>query len=280
MDRYCVFGNPVAHSKSPRIHARFAALTGEALAYEARLAPLDGFAAAVHAFFANGGRGCNVTVPFKEEAWALADRRSVRAAKAGAVNTLRREADGRLLGDNTDGTGLVRDLVQNAGATLTDRRVLLLGAGGAVRGVLGPLLAERPREIVIANRTVARAQQLAELFADEGPVTACAFSKLTGPFDVVINGTSASLQGELPPLPTGLFATNALAYDMMYGAEPTVFLRWAAAQGAHTRDGLGMLVEQAAEAFHLWRGVMPATAPVLAELRDELGGIRPAGSPA
>lgn len=280
MDRYCVFGNPVAHSKSPRIHARFAALTGEAVSYDARLAPLDGFAASVRSFFAEGGRGCNVTVPFKEEAWALADRRSDRAAKAGAVNTLRREADGSLFGDNTDGTGLVRDLVLNAGVTINGRRVLLLGAGGAVRGVLSPLLAERPCEIVIANRTVAKARQLATLFADEGPVTAAAFDELQGPFDIVINGTSASLQGDLPPLPHGIFAVGALAYDMMYGAEPTVFLRWAAAQGARTRDGLGMLVEQAAEAFRLWRDVVPPTAPVLAELRDELGGIRPAGATA
>lgn len=270
MDRYCVFGNPVAHSKSPCIHARFAELTGQALSYEARLAPADGFSSAVAAFMAEGGRGCNVTVPFKEEAWRLAAIRSARAEKAGAVNTLLPDARGRLYGDNTDGTGLVRDLVQNAGVVLADRRLLLLGAGGAVRGVLGPLLAERPREIVIANRTPGKALQLAQLFADEGAVLASAFDELQGPFDIVINGTSASLQGELPPLPPGLFAPGALAYDMMYGAGPTVFLRWAAAQGAQTRDGLGMLVEQAAEAFRLWRGVTPPTQPVLDALRAEL----------
>lgn len=270
MDRYCVFGNPVAHSKSPRIHARFAELTGQALSYEARLAPVDGFAAAVAGFMAEGGRGCNVTVPFKEEAWQLAAIRSARAEKAGAVNTLLQDAQGRLCGDNTDGTGLVRDLVQNAGVGLAGRRLLVLGAGGAVRGVLGPLLAEQPRAIVVANRTPEKATQLARLFADEGTVTATSFAALRGPFDVVINGTSASLQGELPPLPLGLFAPGALACDMMYGAEPTVFLRWAAAQGAQTRDGLGMLVEQAAEAFRLWRGVTPPTRPVLDALRMEL----------
>lgn len=272
MDRYCVFGNPIAHSKSPRIHARFAELTGEPVVYEARLAPLDGFAAAVEAFLAEGGKGCNVTVPFKEEAWRLATVRSERAQKAGAVNTLLLDREGRLCGDNTDGTGLVRDLLQNAGIALAGKRLLLLGAGGAVRGVLGPLLAECPREIVIANRTVEKAAALASLFAGDGAVSARAFAEVAGSFDVVVNGTSASLQGELPPLPRGVFAPGALAYDMMYGAEPTVFLRWAAAEGARTRDGLGMLVEQAAEAFRLWRGVTPPTAPVLAALRDELAG--------
>lgn len=272
MDRYCVFGNPVAHSKSPRIHTLFAQQTGQPIVYEARLAPRDGFAAAVQQFFAEGGRGCNVTVPFKEEAWRLAGRRSARAEKAGAVNTLLQDAGGVLQGDNTDGIGLVRDLTQNAGVALRGRRVLVLGAGGAVRGVLGPLLAAQPAQLVIANRTPEKAEALAHLFADEGAVIAAGFAALQGPFDLVINGTSASLQGELPPLPAGLFAPDALAYDMMYGAEPTVFLRWASAQGARTRDGLGMLVEQAAEAFQLWRGLRPATAPVLSTLRAELAG--------
>lgn len=271
MDRYCVFGNPVAHSKSPRIHAAFARLSGQQLAYDAMLAPKDGFAEAVRQFFATGGRGCNVTVPFKEEAWRLAETRSTRAEKAGAVNTLFTDAQGRLHGDNTDGTGLVRDLVQNAAWTLHDKRVLVLGAGGAVRGVLSPLLAEQPQQLVIANRTVEKAQQLAALFGDEGPVSAASFEALANrEFDVVINGTSASLQGDLPPLPAGLFAPSAKACDMMYGAAPTVFLRWAAAQGAEVRDGLGMLVEQAAEAFFLWRGVHPPTQAVLQELRTEL----------
>lgn len=270
MDRYCVFGNPVAHSKSPHIHRLFAEASGEQLSYEARLAGVDGFAEALQRFLAEGGRGCNVTVPFKEEAWRLATMRSARAEKAGAVNTLYLDAEGRLHGDNTDGVGLVRDLERNAGFPLRAKRLLLLGAGGAVRGVLGLLLAAGPREIVIANRTREKAVQLAQLFHDEGNVEASAFADLEGPFDLVINGTSASLQGELPPLPAGIFSANALAYDMMYGAEPTVFLRWAQAQGAATRDGLGMLVEQAAEAFFIWRGVRPQTAPVLATLRAEL----------
>lgn len=271
MDRYCVFGNPVAHSKSPRIHGEFARLTGQPMSYEARLAPVDGFAAALQGFLAEGGRGCNVTVPFKEEAWRLAQVRSARAEKAGAVNTLMPGKDGRLYGDNTDGVGLVRDLVRNAGLSLRDRRVLVLGAGGAVRGVIAPLLAEKPSVLVIANRTADKARLLAGLFADEGPVQASSLEDLQGQvFDLVINGTSASLQGDLPPLPDGLFAPAALAYDMMYGVEPTVFLRWAQARGALTRDGLGMLVEQAAEAFFLWRQQRPDTAPVLAALRASL----------
>jgi shikimate dehydrogenase len=267
-DRYCVFGNPVAHSKSPTIHAAFARLTGQDIGYEARLAPLDDFASSLRDWFAQGGKGCNVTVPFKEQAWALAEVRSARAEKAGAVNTLLRGKDGRLYADNTDGVGLVRDLVQNAGATLHGKRVLVLGAGGAVRGVLSPLLAEKPAQLVVANRTAAKAEALAALFADEGAVRGCGFEALAGlSFDVVINGTSASLQGDLLPLPDNVLAPHALAYDMMYGAVPTVFLQWAAARGAHTRDGLGMLVEQAAEAFFLWRHVRPPTAEVLVQLR-------------
>lgn len=271
MDRYCVFGNPVAHSKSPRIQREFARLTGQEISYTAELAPLDGFETNVRDFFAAGGRGCNITVPFKEQAWRLAAVRSVRAEKAGAVNTLLCGKDGRLYGDNTDGVGLVRDL-SNAAVAIGQRRVLVLGAGGAVRGVLGPLLAEKPASLVIANRMAEKAEQLALLFADEGSVTAASFAALADQqFDLVINGTSASLQGELPPLPDALFAPDAFAYDMMYGAAPTVFLQWAAQRGAKTRDGLGMLVEQAAEAFYLWRQQRPATAGVLAELRSELG---------
>lgn len=270
MERYCVFGNPVAHSKSPRIHREFARLTAQSLSYTAELAPLDGFAATVRHFFAEGGRGCNVTVPFKEQAWQLAEVRSVRAEKAGAVNTLLCGKDGRLYGDNTDGVGLVRDLAR-AAVSIRQQRVLVLGAGGAVRGVLGPLLAEQPARLVIANRTREKAQQLADLFSDEGAVSACSYDELMGQsFDLVINGTSASLQGELPPLPVGVFAVGSHAYDMMYGAEPTVFLRWARQQGAETRDGLGMLVEQAAEAFFLWRQLRPDTTEVLARLRQEL----------
>ncbi|KQQ47331.1 shikimate dehydrogenase [Duganella sp. Leaf126] len=270
-DRYCVFGNPIAHSKSPEIHAAFAAQTGHAVAYEKRLAPLDGFAAAVHAFIAEGGRGANVTVPFKLEAVKVAQALTVRAQAAGAVNTLHFTDDG-IIGDNTDGAGLVADIVNNAGVPVAGRRVLLLGAGGAARGAVLPLLEHRPAQLVIANRTVATAQALAGQFAalgGAGVVSACGYADLAGEFDLVINATAASLGAELPPVPATVFAPGALALDMMYGKEPTVFLQFAARHGATVRDGLGMLVEQAAEAFALWRGIHPDTAPVLQSLREQ-----------
>lgn len=272
MDRYCVFGNPIGHSKSPLIHRLFAAQTGEQLSYEALLAPLDDFVGFARAFFAEG-LGANVTVPFKEEAFRLADELSQRAARAGAVNTLKKLADGRLLGDNTDGAGLVRDLTVNAGLELAGKRILLLGAGGAVRGVLEPLLAEKPAELVIANRTVEKAEALASSFADLGPVLASGFDWIDAPVDLIVNGTSASLAGELPPISPSLIRPgHTVCYDMMYAKEPTAFNRWAAEHGAaRTLDGLGMLVEQAAEAFFVWRGVRPDSAPVLAELRRLLG---------
>lgn len=271
MDRYCVFGNPIGHSKSPLIHRMFAAQTGEPLSYEALLAPLDDFAGFARAFFVEG-RGANVTVPFKEEAFRLAETLSERAARAGAVNTLKKLDDGRLLGDNTDGAGLVRDLTVNAGIGLRGQRILLLGAGGAVRGVLEPMLAERPAELVIANRTVEKAEELARLFVDLGPVVASGFDWIDAPVDLIVNGTSASLAGELPPIsPTLIRPGHTVCYDMMYAKEPTAFNRWAQTHGAErTLDGLGMLVEQAAEAFFLWRGVRPDSAPVLAELRRQL----------
>ncbi|MGA6103404.1 shikimate dehydrogenase [Pseudomonas solani] len=268
MDRYAVFGNPIGHSKSPLIHRLFAAQTGQALEYEALLAPLDDFTGFARAFFAQG-LGGNVTVPFKEQAFQMADSLSERARRAGAVNTLKRLDDGSLLGDNTDGAGLVGDLMRNAGLELAGKRVLLLGAGGAVRGVLEPLLAQRPAAVVIANRTVEKAEQLAREFADLGPVLASGFDWLEEPVDLIVNGTSASLAGELPSIsPSLIEAGHTVCYDMMYGAQITAFNRWAQEQGAaRTLDGLGMLVEQAAEAFLLWRGVRPETAPVLAELR-------------
>ncbi len=269
-DRYAVMGNPIAHSKSPTIHSRFAEQTGERLVYEAIRVDLEGFPQAVGNFQAAGGRGLNVTVPFKQEAWELVDERGQRAEKAGAVNTIKMRDDGSLFGDNTDGVGMVCDIRDNHGVSLRGQRVLLLGAGGAVRGVLGPLLAEAPAEVVIANRTVDKAEALASLFTDEGNICASGYGQLEGKFDRVINGTSASLQGELPPLADGLLADNAFCYDMMYGAEPTAFVRWAEGQGARGVDGLGMLVEQAAESFLIWRGVKPETAPVIAELRAEL----------
>ena len=272
MDRYCVFGNPIAHSKSPEIHAAFAAQTGQDLEYERRLAPLDGFADAVRAFMAVGGKGANVTVPFKLEAVKLAQALTIRARAAGAVNTLVFSEDG-IIGDNTDGAGLVADIVQNAGVAITGKRVLLLGAGGAVRGVVLPVLEHRPAKLVIANRTVAKAEELVEQFAalgGEGVVSASGFADIEGDYDIIINGTAASLSAEVPPVSASIFAPGCLALDMMYGASPTVFLQFAAQHGAQLRDGLGMLVEQAAEAFNLWRGVQPATADVLTSLRAKL----------
>ncbi|MHB1187109.1 shikimate dehydrogenase [Thiobacillus sp.] len=261
-DRYAVFGHPIAHSKSPQIHAAFARQTGQDMTYEAILAPLDGFADSVTAFIAAGGCGANVTVPFKEEAFRLSSRLSPRAKHAGAVNTLM--FDDGILGDNTDGAGLVGDLERNLHCPLAGRRILLLGAGGAARGVIEPLLDQSPAELVIANRTVGRAQELAELFCRG--VRACGFDALDTPFDLVINATAASLAGELPPLSPSIFTAETLAYDMMYGRD-TPFLSFARTHGAATADGLGMLVEQAAEAFALWRGVRPDTAPVIAALR-------------
>jgi len=270
-DRYAVIGNPIAHSKSPRIHAAFARQTGQDMRYDALLAPLDGFAATVRDFVAAGGRGMNVTVPFKLEAFALANRHTPRAEAARAVNTLRFD-DGDILGDNTDGAGLAADLVRNLGCMLKDRRILLLGAGGAARGVVLPLLGEQPAALVIANRTVARAVELRDAFAAHGPVTALPFSALAGrQFDLVVNATSASLNDAAPGIPDGLYAPGSTAYDMMYGKGLTPFLEQARQQGAaRLADGLGMLVEQAAESFLLWRGVRPDTAPVLAELGSEL----------
>ncbi len=265
-DHYAVIGNPIAHSKSPFIHAAFAVQTGQSLTYERLLAPKDGFAASVEKFFAAGGDGLNVTVPFKLEAHALAETLSERAAAAGAVNTLKM-AEGRLYGDNTDGAGLVNDIVRNAGYALAGKRILLVGAGGAARGAILPILKEFPAELVIANRSAGKAEELAAQFAVHGPVHASIFAALEGVFDVIINATSASLGGEIPPLATGLFGTSTLAYDMMYGDTPTAFLQFAAGQGAQTRDGLGMLIEQAAEAFLVWRGVRPDTAPLFAQLR-------------
>lgn len=269
-DRYAVMGHPIAHSQSPRIHGLFARQTGEDLGYEALLVEPDSFAAAVHAFRIAGGKGLNVTVPFKQEAWALAAQRSARAERAGAVNTLYWEAGDILCGENTDGIGLVQDLAGNHQVDLQGRSILVLGAGGAVRGVLQPLLEAAPARIVIANRTPGKAEELASEFSDLGNVSACSFFDLAGDrFSLVINGTSASLQGEVPPLPAEIFAPDAVAYDMMYGREPTAFQRWAGREGAaRALDGLGMLVEQAAEAFYIWRGVRPETAGVIAALRD------------
>jgi shikimate dehydrogenase len=268
-ERYAVIGNPVAHSRSPDIHAWFARETGQELVYERLLAPLDGFRAAVEQFIAAGGKGANVTVPFKLEAHALAQELSPRARAAGAVNTLR-FAQGRIYGDNTDGVGLVTDIVRNAASPMRKKKILLLGAGGAARGVILPILAERPAQLVIANRTPEKARQLATQFAADGPVAACGFEEVHVPFDIIINATSASLGDALPPVDPVVFGSGTLAYDMMYGREATVFMRFARGHGAVIRDGLGMLVEQAAESFSVWRGVRPRTGELLSWLRDRL----------
>jgi len=268
-DRYAVVGNPVAHSKSPQIHAAFAQSTGEDMSYERLLAPLDGFVATVEAFRVAGGRGLNVTVPFKLEAFRLAALHSSRAQLAGAVNTLMLEDDGRWYGDNTDGAGLVRDLTENLGLELRDRRILVLGAGGAARGVMGPLLDCLPRTLVVANRTHDKAVALAAQFAPLGPIAAVAADGLRGQtFDLVINSTSVGLAQDAHEWPVAAFAPESFAYDLVYSDQPTQFVRWAQQHGAaRTADGLGMLIEQAAESFHLWRGVRPHTAPVFALLR-------------
>jgi shikimate dehydrogenase len=270
MDAYVVIGNPIAHSKSPEIHAQFAAQTGQVLSYERLLAPLHGFADSVRTFIGQGGRGANVTLPFKLDAHALATRLTERARLAGAVNTLKFDG-AEILGDNTDGAGLVADIVHNAGVALQGKRVLLMGAGGASRGALLPLLEQQPAELVLVNRTAAKAQELATQFTRYGNVVAAAYADLSGSFDVVVNATSASLDADVPPLPVSVFHPGTLAYDMMYGAQDTVFMQFAQRHGALARDGLGMLVEQAAEAFFLWRGVRPQTDQVFASLRRQLG---------
>ncbi len=272
---YAVMGNPVSHSKSPRIHGLFAAQTGQRLNYTAIQVDVGGFDQAVSNFIAHGGKGLNVTVPFKRNAWSLADTRSPRAELAQAVNVLVVKDGGGLHGDNTDGVGLVSDIVNNHHGVIADKTVLLLGAGGAASGVLGPLLEQRPRSVLIANRTVDRAYDLAQTFSHLGNVEGGGYPDLTGrQFDLVINATAASLRGELPPLPDRLLRPGTWCYDMMYGAAPTPFMAWAANQGATAvLDGLGMLVEQAAESFLLWRGVRPRTAEVIDILRGELGRI-------
>ncbi len=272
-DLYAVVGHPISHSKSPRIHSLFALQTGESLEYTAIQAPLDDFEGTVRGFFERGGQGLNVTVPFKEQAWAMADRRSSRAEKAGAANTLFLNSQKLLIADNTDGQGLVMDLIRNHGIDLEGKRVLMLGAGGAVRGVLSPLLGRKPALLTLANRTVSKAEALVALFEDESAATtlaASSFEALAEPFDVIINGTSASLQGDLPPLSPAIIGPGTVVYDMMYSLTTTPFNQWALDHGAvEAFDGLGMLVEQAAESFRIWRGIAPETGPVIATLRRD-----------
>ena len=267
MDRYAVFGNPVAHSLSPRIHARFAALMGERIEYGTVLAPVGGFARSAREFFAAGGRGANVTLPFKVDAFAFASTRSERATAAGAANFLAAR-DGGVHADNTDGAGLVADLERNLGLALRDASVLLVGAGGAARGVVAPLLACGPLRLVIANRTEATAHELARHFAPLGPAEGAALTAIPAlVFDLVINATSTSTRGEPLALPAHALGPATFAYDMAYGDAAAAFLARARAAGARASDGLGMLVEQAAESYALWRGRRPPTATVLAELR-------------
>jgi shikimate dehydrogenase len=274
-DRYAVVGNPIAHSKSPQIHAAFATQTGQDIEYTRLLAPVEGFRATLQTFRDGNERGVNVTLPFKLEAFDLADVVSARARDARAANFLSFE-NGRVRADNTDGAGLVADVTVNLAVPIASRRILLLGAGGAAQGVFMPLLAQHPAILIVANRSVDKALRLAEgvrhlPLAAQTVVSGLGFRELAGHhFDLVINATSSSLQGEVPPLPAGVFAPGATAYDMMYGREPTPFLAFAQAQGAaRLADGLGMLVEQAAESFFLWRGVRPQTAPVIRQLREQ-----------
>ena len=269
-DRYAVVGNPVEHSRSPAIHAMFAAQTGQDIAYERLLAPLDGFAPALRAFATAGARGCNITVPFKFEAFALAATRTERAQRGGAVNTLRFDAEG-WAGDNTDGAGLVNDIQRNAGRSLAGQTLLLVGAGGAAAGVLGSLIAAGPARITVVNRTLDKAQALVASHAHLGvPLQVATLADAPAAQDVVVNATSSSLAGAAAPVDARVLKPGSLALDMMYGPKAQGFLDWAAAHGAEPRDGLGMLVEQAAEAFFFWRGLRPDTAPVLAAIRGEL----------
>jgi len=271
-DLYAVMGNPIAHSKSPQIHAAFARQTGQRIEYRAIQVDPGGFAQAVGNFFASGGQGLNVTVPFKQEAWRLVHEHGPEAERAGAVNTILRDSPEHYIGRNTDGIGLVRDILQNHQGRIEGQRLLLVGAGGAARGVLQPLLQQGPQRLVIANRTPDRAIALARDFADLGEVRGGGFADLEGEeFDLIINASAASLHGEVPPLPDHCLAEGGWCYDMMYGSAPTPFVRWGREHGAGVSlDGLGMLVEQAAESFYLWRGVRPDTAPVIAEVRAGL----------
>jgi len=271
VDRYAVMGNPITHSKSPKIHSLFAKQTDQAIEYTAIQVDIGGFSQALGNFSASGGKGLNITVPFKEEAWQLVTERSKRAELAGAVNTIKFDSN-RIYGDNTDGIGLVHDLKNNHHYTLRDKIILLMGAGGAARGVIAPILEQQPGLLIIANRTPDKAVALATHFTELGTVQGCGYGQLSGlQFDLVLNATAASLQGEVPPLPEELLTDQAMCYDLMYGAKPTAFMAWAAVNGAsQITDGLGMLVEQAAESFYIWRDVRPETPSVIKALRDEL----------
>ncbi|MFQ5468870.1 MAG: shikimate dehydrogenase [Gammaproteobacteria bacterium] len=271
-DQYAVMGNPIAHSKSPAIHSAFARQTKQKMVYDAIQVDAGGFKQAVGNFRANGGKGLNITLPFKHEAFQIVDQMTDRAKKAGAVNTIIFKPEGTLFGDNTDGAGFLRDIKINHSGYLKNRRILLLGAGGATRGIISPICQENPAEIIIANRTIDKAISLANEFASSTPINAVGFNELEGMhFDLIVNGTSASLQGETLPLPESILDKDCWCYDLMYAKENTVFLDWASRHGAEILvDGLGMLVEQAAESFYQWRGVRPETVNVIKDIRAAL----------
>ncbi len=271
-DSYAVIGNPIAHSLSPQIHTAFAQQTGQALTYRAILVEVGALEEAIKAFQSQGGKGLNITLPFKAEAWELVQQCSPRAQRARAVNTITLTEDGVLVGENTDGAGLIRDLLDNHGGQIAGQHVLLLGAGGAASGVVEALLAERPAFLVVVNRTPEKAIALATRFSQFGAIIGGGYPLLTEySFNLIINATASSLQGELPPLPRGILRPGGWIYDMMYGSKPTAFMKWGQSQGAaRALDGLGMLIEQAAEAFLIWRGIRPQTDPLLAQLRREI----------
>jgi len=272
-DNYCVMGNPVAHSKSPQIHAAFAAQTKQKIHYQSILVEEGNFAIALEEFQQQGCKGLNITVPFKGDAWQASRSFSTeRANRAQAVNTIWFGPEGECHGDNTDGIGLVRDLTINHQVALAEKNILILGAGGAVRGILDPIFDQHPSQVVIANRTLVKAEQLKDIFSDRGSIKVCNYDELSGiNFDLIINGTSASLKNEVPPLPNDLSVADACCYDMMYSNKDTAFVTWAKQHHATKAvDGLGMLVEQAAESFYIWRGIKPETQAVIKEFRNQL----------
>lgn len=272
IDRYAVFGNPIAHSKSPLLHKAFASETQQQLYYDSQCVETDQFISAADAFFSEGGLGLNITVPFKTDAFNYAKDLTSRAKRAGAVNTLFLDKNNAIIGDNTDGIGLVNDITLNLNWVLNDKHILIVGAGGAVRGVLEPLIKQRPQSITIVNRTLEKAVSLSQEFSDLFPIDICSLSDLANkPFDIIINGTSASLSGDVPPLPTSIIRSNTYCYDMMYSKKLTPFLKWSKDNGCkEVSDGLGMLVCQGAESFFIWRGIKPSTADVIKKIRNSL----------
>jgi len=273
IDHYAVFGSPIKHSKSPRIHKLFAEQTLQSLIYDAQEVNAEQFSSSVSHFFANGGKGLNCTLPLKELAWRFADKKTERAELSKAVNTLALQPDGSLLGDNTDGVGLLTDLMNNHLVKLKDQNVLILGAGGASRGIILPILEQNVASLVIANRTIDKAINLANEFVHKGAINGCGFDDLAHQqFDLIINATSSSLSNEIPPLPENILSNNGVCYDLAYGNDPTSFVRWGEKNKAiKSLDGLGMLVEQAAEAFFIWRGVRPITKEIIELLNSERG---------